>query len=193
MKKRFPLLQVLGFLLIALSLGILLAQRFLVTESIKKNAAIAQQIQALLPEPQYGTTADYSGSEMPVLQIEGADYVCLLEVPALSVHLPVQNQWQAGILNTQPSRFWGSIYDGTLILGGGNQVGQFDFCARLDIGDQIILTDMQGTEFYCSVAQIDRSSSADFGKLSDEAYPLTLFVREEYDSRYIVVRCQWGH
>ena len=193
MKKAFLLVRILGVLLLSLGLGALLVQQLLIHRSAQARAEISEQIQQLLPEGSMGTTADYSAAEMPVLQIGGTDYVCLLEVPSMGLCLPIQNQWKSGILTTQPGRFWGSIYDGSLILGGGNQAGQFDFCTMLDIGDPLLLTDMQGTQFRCSVENIQRSSAADFETLSDGAYPLTLFVQEKYDGRYIIVRCDWAY
>ena len=193
MKKRFLLAQILGILLLILGVGILLAQQYLIHQSVRKSAEISWQIQSLLPDRRSGILSDYSQAEMPVLQIADTDYVCLLEIPSLELCLPIKNQWQPGLLTTQPGKFWGSIYDGTLILGGGNHKGSFDFCTQLDLGDQILVTDMQGTQFRCSVAQIIRSNSADFQKLSDEAYPLTLFVREQYEARYIIVRCDWDY
>lgn len=193
MTKRFPFLQVLGALLLALALGILLAQQLLTRQGVQENAAISEKIRSLLPEGQTGTMSDYSEPEMPVLQVDGTDYVCLLEIPALGLSLPIEDQWNSGILVTQPSRFWGSIYDGTLILGGSNQAGYFDFCAQLDVGVPLLLTDMQGTQFRCRVETIQRSSSADFEKLADGEYPLTLFVREQYENRYIIVRCEWDY
>lgn len=191
MRKRFSLIQLLGFLLIALAMSLLLAQQVLISRNLHRQTEILRKIQSLLPERTTGTMADYSDPEMPVFQVDGKDYVCLLEVPSQAVCLPVENQWRSGILAMPVGRFWGSIYDGTLILGGGNEKGQLEFCGRLDIGDQIILTDMQGTEFSCKVSRIDRSRSADLEKLADQTYPLTLFVREPYDQSYIIVRCDW--
>lgn len=193
MKRSFPLLQVLGFLLLAAGIGCLLLQRFQIPKMIQKNLEISSQIQSLLPEPHPGIPADYSDSEMPVLQISGEDYVCLLEVPAFGICLPVQNQWENPNLATGPCRYWGSIYDGTLILGGSNQDNALSFCTRLDIGDEILLTDMQGTQFRCTVEKIQRSSSAEFETLSSEEYPLTLFLRESFDERYILIRCGWAY
>ena len=191
MKIRSRWIQILGVLLILVSIGSVLFLNVHEKRMDTKNREVVAQMQELLPARKAGSPLDYSQPEMPVLQIAGKDYVCLLEVPGLGVTLPVGNTWQSGLLPVPVSRFWGSIYDGTLILGGSNREGQFDFCSRLDLGDRLVIVDMQGTEFQCSVARIDRSSSVDFGVLHDPAYPLTLFVREEYDARYILVRCEW--
>ena len=193
MRKKFSLLQGLGVLILVLGLGILLMQQIRIRQGIREDRENLERILDMLPEGESGIMSDYSDSEMPILQVGGKDYVCILEIPGLGVRLPVQNQWQSDGISVRSSRFWGSIYDGTLILGGEPCEGQFDFCTQVEVGTQVLLTDMQGTEFQLKVAKIDRSLSAAYEKLADEAYPLSLFVREKYDNRYVIVRCEWGY
>ena len=190
--KRLPgLCYFAGILLILLSLGLLAGSLLRTQYAQKQNAAVTAQLRARMPDRAVGVAGDYSDREMPILQLDGTDFVCLLEVPGLGVVLPVGNRWESDALQDHPCRFWGSIYDGSCILGGSGRQGQFDFCARLDLGDTILLTDMGGVEFSCSVRKIERSKTADFERLWDADYPLTLFVRQEYSSEYIIVRCEW--
>ena len=191
MRGKAGFLQIIGIVLIIASAGLLCFQEYMVKQAQEANLEVAEQIVELLPEKRIGTPADYSEPEMPVLQIDGVDYVCLLEVPAFGITLPIQNQWGNSPLNRQPSRFWGSIYGGTCILGGSNYEGQFDFCTQVDVGDTILVTDMQGTQFSFRVSRIDRVNTTDFDQLYDETHPLVLFARDRYDDRYIVVRCAW--
>ena len=74
------------------------------------------------------------------------------------------------------------------ILGGSSEAGQFDFCEKLDLGERIIVTDMQGTQFSCGVERIDRADALDYEALSEGNYPLTLFSRTG-SGNYIVIRC----
>lgn len=190
--KRLPVLcYIAGIALVLLSLGLLAGSLLHAQYAKKQNAAVIAQLRGRMPEKTVGVAGNYSNPEMPVLQLDGTDYVCLLEVPGLDVALPVGNRWETNALQNHPCRFWGSIYDGSCILGGSGQSGQFDFCAQLDIGDIILLTDMGGAVFSCSVQKIERAKSADFERLLDADYPLTLFVRQEYSSAYIIVRCGW--
>ena len=191
MKKWSGLCSVVGIVLVLLSLGLLAGSLLHARYAQKQNVEVVAQLHGLMPEKTVGVAGDYADPEMPVLQLNGRDYVCLLEVPGLGVVLPVENRWEANALRTRPCRFWGSIYDGSCILGGSGRKGQFDFCARLDVGDRILLTDMAGGEFSCSVEKIERSQSADFDRLWNAYYPLTLFARQEYSSEYIIVRCGW--
>ena len=193
MKHRQLILRLLGLALILTAVGILAVQQIQNILARKANEQLVAMIDGQLPEKTSGSPADYSDARMPVLQVDGVDYVCLIEVPELGVQLPVRNVWDTKDLSHGPCRYWGSIYDGSFILGGSYLEGQFDFCSRLDLGQRIVIRDMLGAEFRCSVSRIDRSSSVEFEEFSHEEYPLTLFVREKYESRYILVRCQWDY
>lgn len=189
MKKLHNLFFLLGFLLMAASLCLLLFTQFRTSRAEKACADTFSKIEALLPAPMAGLAGEYANPEMPVLQIDGQDYACLLEVPGYGIKLPVANQWDRRDVFSHPCRFFGSAYDDTLIIGGADQAGQFDFLSRLDIGECIRITDMTGTEFRYEVARIDRSSSAAYEVLASEAYGLTLFVRSSHFREYILVRC----
>ena len=140
MKKGVYILWFFSAVLLFLGIGSLFYMKDQKEQAQEENRVIAQQIEMLLPEKIAGSVMDYSDAEMPVLQIHGKDYVSMLEIPRLGVALPVKNQWEDNLLVTPPAKYWGSIYEGSMILGGGNQEGQFDFCSKLDLGDQIVVT-----------------------------------------------------
>ncbi len=189
MKSKKQFLLIAGAVLILLSVGFFIIQNFYAGRTSQNATIIATEIGKMIPNRSTGVEESYTNTQMPALQFEGNDYVCLLEVPSDSVCLPVQNDWNTKALMYAPCRFWGSSYDGSLILGGSGSKGQFDFCGLLEIGDQVMITDMEGTLFTYTVEHIDRSKTAQFEKLSDPSYSLTLFVQEAYSTSYIVVRC----
>lgn len=45
----------------------------------------------------------------------------------------------------------GSVYDGTLIVGGRSEDGNFDFIDQLDAGEELTFTDMTGRVFRYTV------------------------------------------
>lgn len=189
MKNKKQFILIAGGVLILLSVGLLIFQNFYAGRSSQNATMIATEIGQMIPNGSTGVEESYTNTQMPILQYEGNDYVCLIEVPSANACLPVQNKWNTKDLMYSPCRFWGSSYDGSLILGGSGLNGQFDFCGRLEIGDQVLITDMEGTRFTYTVEHIDRSKTAQFEKLSDPSYSLTLFVQEAYSTSYIVVRC----
>ena len=192
MKKKTNIFQLLGILLIVCSLAFVLFGRIYAEVAQTKAEAVGEKIEALLPEPTPGLVGDYSNPNMPALEVSGKDYVGLISIPAYGLTLPVANQWSRLSIYSCPARFYGSVYDGTMIIGGSDQPGQFDFFSRMELGDRVSITDMLGAEFSFSVARIDRSGTADYEKLSDCGFPLTLFARSAYSAEYILIRCQLG-
>lgn len=189
MKRTSKLLRLLGCLLILCSLVTLLSTRFLAARARTEAARTALRISTIIPERTSGTMDNYSSMEMPVLQVDGKDYVALLAVPSLGVELPVAGSWKAEDVTNQPCRFQGTVYDGSLVVGGFDQQGQFDFLDRIEIGTLVTVTDMNGAEFSYRVDRVDRAQRAEAGILVPEEAGLTLFVRDAYSLEYLIVRC----
>ena len=192
MSKRHKIYQILGCLLILASMGILLFSHFHAQKAQEDAVKITDQIGAILPPRSVGVMESYSCTEMPVLQIGGKDFAALIEIPAFGVTLPMYNFWDAAKVTSYPCRFCGTVYDGSLIIGGADQQGQFDFLGRIELGSVIKVVDMTGAEYVYTVARVDRSKTAEADVLIDEASDLTLFARDTYSLDYLIVRCAAG-
>lgn len=188
-KKKASFLEILGIGLILCSAVLLLFQHFRAHTAVVSAKAVVFQMEELMPERTAGIPGIYADPAMPVLELDGEDFSCLLDVPAFGVTLPVGNSWDTGKLGFYPCRFWGSVNDCSLVIGGTDQQGQFDFCGKIDLGTVITVTDMTGAEFTYSVTRVDRANQADADWLCSEAYDLTLFARAKFSLEYIAVRC----
>lgn len=189
MKKVFSFIQILGVLLLILCLVISVTMIYKERQAREETPMIVETINSCLPERYSISIEDYAGNEMPALEIDGNDYVCLIEITSFGIELPVARNWKSNDLTKSPCRFWGSIYNNDLIIGGKNQIGQFEFCEKLDIGEKISITDMRGAQFTFVVQKIERSSDVSFDSLSEGEYSLSLFTKDRYDENYIIVRC----
>lgn len=187
--KKVPILQILGICLIICSLALLGGSKLLAFKAQSLTASVVEEIEALLPERMEGSMEEYTNMNMPVIQIDGQDFSGLIEVPAFGVTLPIFNTWDSAKITSFPCRFYGSTYDGSLVIGGSDQSGQFDFCSKIDLGAYVCVTDMTGAEFDYRVTKISRSKTADAEVLVNDQPGLTLFVRDQYSLDYIVVRC----
>lgn len=189
MKRKLSLPMILGLVLVmaALGIGAFFGARTVLGN--RKSQAVTAQLETLLPERTKGVPGIYTDSDMPVLEIQGTDYVAMLQVPDFNVKLPVSDAWDQKNLYATPSRFCGSAYDGTLVIGGGNDLQKFSFCNKIDTGAQVIITDMTGAEFTYTVATVDRAKHAEAQWLSQEGYDLTLFCQDAMSLEYIAVRC----
>lgn len=189
MPRRAKLLILAGIVLIAVSLGGLLFTRVMQQKTQADTAALLERLDGVLPQSSTGLPGTYRVTAMPVLQILEQDIVAVLSIPEYGLRLPVRDQWTGGRAWGIPRRFAGSAYDGTLIIGGSDQPGQFDCFDRIPHDTRLILTDMAGGEFTYRVDRIQRSGSADAHILLDPAADLTLFVRDTMTMEYLILRC----
>ena len=189
MRRKPNLFLLAGITLILVSCALVVVNQFRIRSGVSHCAELASRIEAALPPRSAGYVGIYSDPNMPVLELDGTDWCGILEVPAYGLTLPIHGSWDKSAVTSYPCRFWGSVYDGSMILGGSDQNGQFAFCSQTNPGDYISITDMLGNEFRYQVARVDRSDSADFEKLSAGEYPLTLFTRSTFGLEYIIVRC----
>lgn len=188
-KRKFPLLLVLGICLILASVSLVLAFQIRMHMGVQHSQKILSIMEQLLPERSPGVPGVYLTSGMPVLEIENVDYVAMLEVPSFGIALPVADQWDSNKLFQSPSRFFGSAYDNSLIIGGVDDPRQFGFCDKIEHGAQITVTDMTGAQFTYTVSSVDRAKHADAQWLMDADCDLTLFCHDIYSMEYIAVRC----
>ena len=189
MKRRIPFLLILGTCLIVFSLCCVIVVQLRQYDGAKNCQEVAMEMNKLLPDRTPGVPGVYSDSVMPVLEINGADYVALLEIPSQGVVLPVADQWNSMGLSNSPARFSGSAYDKSLVIGGVDHPRQFGFCDEIEHDAVLNITDMTGAQFSYIVSRIDRSKHAQTQWLQNEEYDLTLFCRSAYSIEYIAVRC----
>lgn len=93
--------------------------------------------------------------DMPVKTVDGADYIGLLSLPAISLELPVIDQWSYESLRLAPCRYSGSAYTHNLVILGHNYAGHFRELKKLQPGDAVTFTDMDGNVFSCEVMALE--------------------------------------
>ena len=188
-RKRSPLI-LSGILLVVVSLGLLLAVQVRLYDGAEHCRQILAQMEQVLPEATPGTPAVGTDPTMPVLELEGRNYVAIVDVPDFSLTLPVADQWDGAQAYLSPARFFGSAYDGTLVIGGVDDLQQFGFCDRIDTGAVIRVTDMTGSRFTYTVSAVERSDHAEEQWLTEADWDLTLFCHDMYALEYVAVRCR---
>ncbi len=189
MKRKMPLLFILGIGLILSSLCIMMFFGIRIYVGNQRCQKIVSQMNDILPQRKQGVPGTHFISEMPALALDGADYVAMLEIPAFGVTVPVADKWNGGNLYSAPCRFTGSAYDNTLVIGGTDSPQQFSFCDKIDNGASVILTDMTGAMFSYTVSRVDRAKHAETQWLMEADCDLTLFCKDVYAMEYIAVRC----
>ena len=179
---------------IALAVGILLfiaaAAGFIFLKWREENSAmrgeeLAARIETALPEKIAGVAEQRTDNDMPVMELDGTDFVGMLELADRHYKQPVAAQWDSSLFAYRPARFTGSVYDGSIIIGG-----DFDFAGEIDAGELLTFTDMTGRVFGYTVVRISHAQSADSQTLASKGGALTLFTKK--DGAYLIVACEFA-
>ena len=143
-------------------------------------------------EPQAYTPPDYvltPNMDMPVERIDGIEYVGILQLPALSLELPIASQWSYPVLRKAPARYSGSAYTQDLVICGHNYASHFGNLSTLEPGDPVAIVDMDGNVFQYQVAEQELLNAEDVEAMQEGDWALTLFTCTIGSKNRIVIRC----
>lgn len=176
-----------GAFLLIVGVLILICWQWNINASIQKSGIYVKTLINLIPEPQDAALEERRDNTMPVLSIDGTDFVGILEMPRYELALPVGADW--GSITKYPCQHDGSIYDCTMKIGATSQKGQYDFYREISVGDTVIFTDVEGNRYTYTVTNLKYESRADQTALNRADAALTLFVKNVYDFDYLIVSC----
>lgn len=114
--------------------------------------------------------------EMPTKEIDGRDYIGVLEIPALSLSLPVMSDWSYPKLKISPCRYSGSVYLDNLVIAGHSYQTHFGPMRNLTPGIDVWFTDMDGNVFEYIVEATEVLKPIEVEKMTDSGWDLTLFT-----------------
>ena len=108
--------------------------------------------------------------EMPVVMLDGYEYVGYVEIPALELKLPVMSDWDYNRLTLAPCRQFGSSRTDDLVIAAHNYESHFGHLKDLSVGDAVTFTDMfaltssaarrsEGSPYRCWISTILNSTT----------------------------------
>ena len=92
--------------------------------------------------------------DMPVKTVDGQKYVGVLKIPALSLTLPVLNDWSYGKFKIAPCKYYGSVYQDNMVIAAHNYRRHFGKLKTLKPGNSVSFTDIDGNEFEYEVTEV---------------------------------------
>lgn len=128
--------------------------------------------------------------EMPVSEIDGQDYIGVLEIPSLDLSLPVLSEWSYPALKLAPCRYEGSAYKDHLIIAAHNYESHFGKLHTLGTGDPVCFTDMEGNVFSYEVVMLETVMATDIVGMTEGDWDLTLFTCTYGGQQRTAVRCE---
>lgn len=110
-------------------------------------------------------------------------------IPKLNLTLPVMSDWNYDKLNVSPCRYSGSVLTGDLVIAAHNYSSHFGNLYRLEKGDEVTFTDIEGQEYKYEVVLTDTLNPVEVNKMTSGEYAMSLFTCNWTGSARITIRC----
>ena len=159
---------------------------------IAESAIDVHTITLPAPAPTEVVYPDYvlnPNMDMPVIQIDGENYIGLLEIPALELKLPVMDEWSYPRLKKSPCRYTGSAYLDNLVISAHNYESHFGRLKELNEGSRVVFSDSDGNRFLYEVILIETLMPTDIREMTSGEFDLTLFTCTIGGKQRVTVRC----
>ena len=130
---------------------------------------------------------------MPSEELDGSLYIGILEIPSLSLSLPVMENWDYDKLKIAPCRYTGNLYADDLVIAAHNYASHFGKIGTLSNGAELIFTDMKGEKHIYTVCDLEQIPGTaveqmQFGSADD--WDLTLFTCTLNGQSRVTVRAE---
>lgn len=132
---------------------------------------------------------DSSSCQEMVRVKDSIGYYGIVEIPALNLKLPVNDEWSSANSQISPCRYTGSAYDKDLIIAAHNYSNHFGNIGSLSNGDSVYFTDATGYKYCYEVDKIEILDGTDVAKMQNKKYDLTLFTCTYSGAQRVTVRC----
>ncbi|MBR6102286.1 MAG: sortase [Ruminococcus sp.] len=186
------LMMILGALLLAAAVSLVAFNLLEDRIAGEKAERVLVKLKEKLPEGGSDKPSDSSGQagesapvkegeaprEPEALEIDGEFYMGIISIPRLGIELPVTRDYSEENMKLAPSRWKGTLEMGDLIICGHNYESFFKGLDSLTSGDELIFTDLKGTEHRFSVSYTELVDGYDTEDMmsGSENWDLTLFT-----------------
>lgn len=145
-----------------------------------------KKVKAELPDNGSGYT-DFEADE---IETDGNNYIGILDIERFHLSLPIKVTCSDSDLKTTPGRYYGSVADGNLVIAGHNYNSHFGYIGSLEIGDEIVFTDIGGQKYNYVVSMKEVIDGNNSERMLAGEWDLTLFTCTVDGSNRITIRCK---
>ena len=196
MTKKDKIITGIGVLLLLIALGWAGWNLYDEARAGREAQQIAQQMQqAQLQMPEQAPASPEESEaldpnrEMPVMRVDGKDYLGMLEIPELELELPVFSEWDYTKLKQAPCRYQGTTYADNLIIMGHAYKKHFSPLKSLQQGSEIRFTDAEDNLVVYQVDSTEVLEPTAIEQMESGDWDLTLFTCTNNGSARFAVRC----
>ena len=208
MAKSWRIWLILGLLLIAAALGLVLYNEWdsdragkesaevldtlteAITENVNRRTAEGQGGNASTFDPKAQEQIHEDQNEMPTVLINGYEYIGVIEIPDLKIHLPVMAESDLTRLKTAPCRYSGSYYTSDLVIGAHNYGEHFARIKYCKLGIDVYFTTVEGIVYHYTVSNRETvKPTAIEQMIKGDDWDLTLYTCNTGGQTRCAVRC----
>lgn len=204
MKRKGTGLMVSGLILVLAAAGLTGYNLLQSHQAQQSSYQVVQVLEQKLPltEPSAEEKTDeiipetqpdyvrFPNMEMPVVSVDGQDYIGTVQIPSQELELPVAAQWSYEALRSTPCRYQGSAYSDDLILMAHNYDSHFGKLRNLRIDDWVTFVDTDGNTFVYRVVEREELPGTAVEDMAAGQWDLTLFTCTYGGKSRITIRCQ---
>ena len=184
-----------GIIFVTLGVVLILSALLLFLYNEFEDRRAGQQAESLMDEI-HSAMADVTESqetlpaEMPVVEIDGYEYIGYLSIPALELELPVMAEWDYSRLKIAPCRHFGSSRTDDLVIAAHNYKTHFGSLSKLESGAEVIFTDMDGIENRYELVRDPETLAPDaVDAVQNSGYDLVLYTCTPGGATRVVAFC----
>ena len=187
-----------GIAIVAVGAVLILSALLLLLYNRYEDAHAGQEAESLLASVEAAISAQATDTpaaaapidpEMPVVVLDGYEYVGYVEIPALGLKLPVMSEWDYTRLKVAPCRQFGSSRTDDLVIAAHNYENHFGRLKELSEGDTVIFTDMEGVVNTYSVKKIETLNPNEVDAVQNSGYDLVLYTCTKGGKTRVTVFC----
>ncbi|WP_297630950.1 sortase [uncultured Clostridium sp.] len=127
---------------------------------------------------------------MKTIEVNGRKYIGLLEIQSIGLKLPIQWEWSYEDLEISPCRYKGSIKDDSMVLMGHNYNSHFSNIKKLNKGDEVKFTDVEGIQYKYQVKEKEELHKTKVEDMISGDWDLTLFTCSYNRINRVAIRCE---
>ena len=199
MPKRADIIIIaVGAVLILSALLLLIYNRCEDVRAGQEAESLLASVEAAIPAQEMATPNKPESTEalsppldpeMPVVTLDGYEYVGYVEIPTLGLKLPVMAEWDYTRLQIAPCRQFGSSRTDNLVIAAHNYDTHFGKLKELSKGDTVIFTDMEGiVSTYC-IEKLETLSPDAVDTVLNSGYDLVLYTCTKGGKTRVTVFC----
>ena len=201
MKKFGVLCMILGAVLISAALSLFIFNKK-EARSAKQMAqdALVTLVGEMEEQKEMAVSGELTLSEeemnsaklnMDTIEIDGNRYVGFVSLPTLGLELPILAEWDYDLLQLAPCLYSGTTYTNDMVLMAHNYESHFGRIDELEIGDEVLFTDVSGGVLRYEVVARDVLAPTAVEEMTAGAYDLTLFTCTYGGAQRVTIRCDY--